>query len=57
MSKYGANHNLEGAFWFPGGFWAPSISRPSGFNGPTVFTLSTAKQLRVIKVNIAVPVS
>ena len=57
MSQYVANHEIDGGFWFHGGFWSPSVSRPKGFSGPTVFTLSTAMQRRVIKVKIAVPVS
>jgi hypothetical protein len=57
MSSFLIMHESEGGFRFRGVRWTRRVSRPRGNNGPTVFTLSSSRPIRVIRITINVPVS
>jgi hypothetical protein len=57
MSKYVTTHEVVIPFEWRGSRWTARLSRPRGNSGPTVYTISTGRQIKVIKLTIAVPVS
>jgi hypothetical protein len=57
MSRYVTGHEVVTPFEWRGSRWTARLSRPHGNGGPTVYTVSTSGQVKVIKLTIAVPVS